>query len=511
MDQGGKSGLSELMTDGEGSYSRQLWSEIEAYVANREQAQSETDAGACRDIDCICDDMPLIEAEKPTKGTFLDETIGLRDPEGETLTSAVMDVVAARREPGRQRKPADIDNERKLLRCMIANGLLCEWHRKPPVVSYLRRAAGYSGKPNKPIWLSGRALSREADLRAAAGLIRLLPGERETASGYIISGELLDLAHHHGVSIQSLQRSIDSEDLVRLKAERPKATFDVFMRKLVRHKGERIYFEPTTQTEEWRDAVGAYNDFLSQQDIKVEVSADIVHLWTTALNEDEVHSGGKIYRPELFRKAVYRVFNDGTADHPTFERGGRLAGGFWMNVPKEVRPYITIGGQPTIELDYGACHPRMLYHERGLDCIDDPYDIPEVVELGQAAGATHEECRSWVKWIFQFLINGRRRPGRNNCPPDVKLPPDIKPSELAKIIEARHESIADDFRTGAGLRLMRLESDIAMAVITKAREQGWLALPIHDSFVTAIENKTHLRKMMTDEYIKKFHREPRIK
>lgn len=506
MDQGRNFEWSEYATNGAGSYGRAFWSE----VATIAPIDGLSEPMADRKID-LTDDSLLDTNAEPTRGTFLDETISLRDPEGEALVADVMGRVAAQRASDRKRRPADIENEKNLLRCLMANGLLCEWHRRPPIVSYFRKADRYSQKPNKPVWLSGRALGRETDLLAAASLVQLLPGERETASGYIVTDELLGLVRSHAVTVQSLRRSIDREDLVRLKEARPRATFDPFMRKLVRHKGDRIYFEPTTQTEEWRDAVSAFNDFLSQQEIDVRPPVDLVDRWMTSLNEDDVHSGGKIYRPEMFRNAVYRVFNDGTADHPTFERGGRLAGGFWMNIPKEVRPYITINGQPTMELDYAACHPRMLYHERGLDCIDDPYDIPQVVKLGQSAGASPEECRSWVKWIFQFLINGRRRPGRNSCPPDVSLTPDIKPSELAKIIEARHEPIADAFRTGAGLRLMRLESDIAMAVITKAREQGWPALPIHDSFITTIDNEAHLRRIMTDEYVDRIERKPRIK
>ena len=511
MDQGGISFLPEVMTDGDNHYVLDFSNEVGAPGVGPKAARPTAGGGVCRGNDHANDATSHIEAGKPTRGTFLDETINLRDPGGETLTSAVMDILAAQRKPGRQRKATEVENERNLVRCIVANGLLCEWHRQPPIVSYFRKADGYSSKAGKPIWLSGWALSRETDLLAAAGLIRLLPGERETASGYFVTKELLDLAHHHGVSIGSLQRCINREDLVQLKKARPKATFDSWVQKLLRHKGDRIFFEPTTQTEEWRDAISAFNDFVTQQDINAQPPADLSDLWTTALNEGEVHSGGEICRPELFRKAIYRVFNDGVANNPTFERGGRLAGGFWMNAPKAVRPYITINGQPTIELDYASCHPRMLYHEKGLSYPDDPYNIPEVAELEQAAGVGLGEYRSGVKWLFQFLINGRRRPGSNDCPPDVKLPPSIKPSILAKIIEARHAEIADTFRTGAGLRLMRLESDIALAVITKAREHGWLALPIHDSFSATIDRENQLRNIMIEEYEARLHHQPIIK
>jgi hypothetical protein len=457
--------------------------------------------------------VPRCECEPsvPTRGTFLDETIDLRDPEGDELTSGVMAIVGAQRASTRQRRATDVENERSLTRSILANGLRCHWHRQPSIVSYLRKADGYSGKLNKPVWLSGRALGRQVDLLAEAGLVDVVPGERETSSGYILTARLLDLIDRYGVSIHSLRRVLDREDLVRLKKARPGSTFDEFERKLIRHKGDRIYFEPTAQTEAWRDDVAAFNDFLTGQDIDIQPPAELIEQWTIELNEDKAHTGGRIYKPELFRKAVYRVFNDGNPDQPTFDLGGRLAGGFWMNAPREVRRFITINGQSTTELDYATCHPRMLYHERGLECPDDLYDIPEVTELEQAAGMESGSSRSGVKWIFQVLINGKRRPSDKDRPTDIVLPPDVKPSDLTKIIEARHKPIADAFRTGAGLRLMKEESEIALAVVTKAREQGWLALPVHDSFVTAVDHREQLRLLMIEEYINRYQQPPSIK
>ena len=47
-----------------------------------------------------------------------------------------------------------------------------------------------------------------------------------------------------------------------------------------------------------------------------------------------------------------RVFNNG---HTDFRHGGRLAGGFWMDLPKAIRHQaITIGGEPVV----GAGLPR---------------------------------------------------------------------------------------------------------------------------------------------------------
>jgi hypothetical protein len=50
-------------------------------------------------------------------------------------------------------------------------------------------------------------------------------------------------------------------------------------------------------------------------------------------------------------------------------------------------------------------------------------------------------------------------------------------------IEANHQPIAPFFGTGAGLRLMRRDSDMAEQIELRLLAQGVIALPLHDSFI----------------------------
>lgn len=109
------------------------------------------------------------------------------------------------------------------------------------------------------------------------------------------------------------------------------------------------------------------------------------------------------------------------------------------------------------------------------------------------------------------VFNGRGRPEAVEPPRDVVLPPDIPLKQLVGFIEAMHRPIADDFRTGAGLGLMRVESDIALEIVTAAMAEGWTVLPVHDSFITAIDQRDGLKGMMIDCYVRKLGREPSIK
>lgn len=442
---------------------------------------------------------PDSETTRPVKGTFLDETLSIRDPEGQSFAMAVTQLIAAHRDLRRQRHAVEIENEANLVRCILANGLRCRWYRNPAVVAYQRKADGYSHSLTKPQWLSGRALSRAVDLLAKASLVGTQVGEREISSGYTVTEELLALTEAHGVTDQSLVRSLQREDLVQLKSAKPRATFDRWTRTLVRRRADRIHFAATAETEGWRNTLAAYNAFLAEQDIRIEPPAELTEEWVANLN-DASREAVQLFRPELFRTALYRVFNDGTAEQAAFDKGGRLVGAWWINAPKEVRAHITIDGEPTVELDYSACHPRMLYHELGLEAPDDPYDIPEIADLERHSQLKTGHYRPAVKWLTQVLLNGRGRPDLVPVPERISIPPGIPVRDLAAMIERHHAPVAASFQTRAGLRLMKIESDIALSIIAKAIKKGRIVLPVHDSFIATTTFCENLRIMMKEEY-----------
>ena len=65
-----------------------------------------------------------------------------------------------------------------------------------------------------------------------------------------------------------------------------------------------------------------------------------------------------------------RIFNNERWDH-----GGRLYGGFWQGLQRELRPGIRIEGQPVALLDYSSMYLQLLYalkakHQAPLDEAD---------------------------------------------------------------------------------------------------------------------------------------------
>lgn len=188
-----------------------------------------------------------------------------------------------------------------------------------------------------------------------------------------------------------------------------------------------------------------------------------------------------------------------------------MFGGWWMHIPGELRGTITINGQRVVELDYKNCHPRMLYAKRGLDYGGDLYALPELAALEDATGSAPGTYRPYVKWLMQVLINGKGRPHAADKPDHITMPPGLTVGEIVGFIEVRHQPIAGDFKTGAGLELMRLESDIAIEIVSTAMAEGWTVLSVHDSFITTIDKQNRLRAMMIDAYVQRLGRNPIIK
>lgn len=184
------------------------------------------------------------------------------------------------------------------------------------------------------------------------------------------------------------------------------------------------------------------------------------------------------------RRKLYRVFNDGT-----FQHGGRFYGGWWQDIPKKHRRYITINGRPTVEIDYSNMQIAMLYARVGLQLDGDAYTIAGI----------EEKYRDLIKTLTLKLINAK---DRIKAPLKASYPPEWTFKKLTEAIQEKHRPIADFFRSGEGIRLQRTDSDIAEDVMMNMMETGVLVLPIHDSFVVASEHADKLQETMEWVYRK---------
>jgi hypothetical protein len=456
------------------------------------------------------------EAPLEGQGTFFQEHVDLSEPTGRLLTDSLLEAYDA--VTPRQRKRGR-EALKLRLRRVAANALRAYFFHKVPAVLYFRKADAKEYL-DKPKWMRHGALASVVDGLTVAGLLQRHTGKKmpygsevpSWASSYWATEDLLELATNCGAEPSSIVSVLSEDDLVRLYERKPRTEYNRMKGELVRsRKGKRIWFEPTAETREFVARLVAINAFYRQQ--RIDLASLAGHESDGSARPQRPCSQARIagWTPELFATDVYRVFNNGEEANLRFDQGGRLFGGWWMSVPEHQRRSILINGQRTIELDYANCHPRMLYHERGLECEGDLYSIPAIdayeAELGLAPG-TYRPC---IKWLMQIMINGRGRPEAVEAPADIHFPPDMSGKSLVRLIEAKHQPIAQSFCTGAGLRLMRVESDIALTIVSTAMEQDWTVLSIHDSFIATLENRERLKALMVHAYVQELGKEPTIK
>jgi len=178
----------------------------------------------------------------------------------------------------------------------------------------------------------------------------------------------------------------------------------------------------------------------------------------------------------LSKRRMHRVFNN-----TDMTLGGRFYGGWWQEVPKGYRHFIMINGKPTVEFDYANLHPRILYAEKGIEPPEDCYSGIYPAIPGYVL-APEKTMRKAVKIALNAMLNASetmKRPPRGFRRKDCNC----SWKELSEAIMVTHKPIADKFYTGQGLRLQKIDSDIAEYVMLHFKNQRMPVLPLHDSFI----------------------------
>lgn len=151
-----------------------------------------------------------------------------------------------------------------------------------------------------------------------------------------------------------------------------------------------------------------------------------------------------------------------------------------------------------IELDYSNQHPSILYAQEGVTRPADCYS--NVIRFNYLPeGTTRKDLRDMVKAAFNAMLNSLQ--------PLKHAPDGVQPSkfglkwaDVSEAIMAFHEPIAQHFYTGVGLRLQRMDSDIAEKVLLHFANKGIAILPLHDSFLMHHGYETWLEPVMRSAF-----------
>ena len=184
--------------------------------------------------------------------------------------------------------------------------------------------------------------------------------------------------------------------------------------------------------------------------------------------------------------SLTRVFSQGS-----LYKGGRFYCAL-QNMKSKARPYIRLNKEPTVEIDFSAIHPNMLY------------DRTDNAVLKGDAYTIDGFDRADVKVAFNIMLNRDGGAGKSSSARSIARNTSIKYKDAKSLEQAildKHSPISHHFNTGIGLDLQRIDSDIMSYILDYfVHDLQRPILPIHDSAVVSVRDVENLRLAMEAAY-----------
>jgi hypothetical protein len=285
-----------------------------------------------------------------------------------------------------------------------------------------------------------------------SGMRHIREATRVRATDYLIQSlsPLLSLPVH-----QLIQRNEDAEVILLRGIKQGKDS------------GEQVEYIDTPETDRFRAEVRRINQHLRQH---------------------PCHYDGNL-KVNYMADHIVRIFNNGD-----WQQGGRLYGYWPMNIRKNERPYLSIDGEPVADLDFGSCFVALLHVHDGTEfdpLAPDPFTING-----------YENLRDGIKQCAYSIINASKR--MSHYPEDVDWADRSKPTMRWRDMEEvifTHVPLFERYAYKAiGLRLMRQESDVLIALLLDLIERGIGFVPCHDGLMIPESKKQLTHDLMLKHY-----------
>lgn len=391
----------------------------------------------------------------------------------------------------RKRKPKDEEVRRRTLDSLLAN-LLSLWLNRVDTTRFL--AVPFGQDDYAHTGLSLKEMQRFRDALQQGGYIAVAPGFRKVDAVELgkpfgrrtrmrATDQMIEWFEEAGVHWPSIRR-IAERGVIHIR----KAVKDVDP-------------EPNDVTNS-RPVIERINARLEAASIELPADAWARVRRKAEPDESDDKDSYRAYAGDDTAKVLRRIFSH------TWDRGGRIYGGWWMHLPKAERRHLTIDGEGTVELDYAQLHPTLLFVRVGPIPDMDPYAVPEI---------EGDQIRDLGKRTFQRLLNNTStRSGagislRAGAGDNALLPPGLKFSAYLSRFKNRLAPISQWFGTGEGMSLQREDSDLAIRILDHMDQAGVLTLPIHDSFIVQRRHESLLRKAMEHAFEQRYGVTPPIK
>ena len=316
-----------------------------------------------------------------------------------------------------------------------------------------------------------------------------LNSENNYSSRIIHTIKLAELIRDYGIKREHICEHPDKETIIKRgkpkKVRRTVIVDGVKKKRTFKVKPDIDYADGETPNRA-RTALAKYNKLLSETYIDINFDFSRVFLQKP------------IY---LDSKSNYRIFSNNS-----WSENGRYHGAFWQSMPSNLRKYIAINGEETVELDYTGIHFALLYARAGSVLQDDPYSVPNYLLQGSE--------RRLVKKLLIAMLYGKDEEGaiysyfrawKKDEKAEEYPEKEYSYEELKAIIEIfkeRHETIENEFGKDQATKLMRYDSTLATQVIKEMTSQREPILCIHDSFIVRKSAEPMLRDCMNKAYLK---------
>ena len=241
------------------------------------------------------------------------------------------------------------------------------------------------------------------------------------------------------------------------------------------HNKNRVNFKGNSETKILRNKLQSTNELYQQFDFR------------TVLNSDRTTT-------RLFPRLT-AIYNNNS-----FNDGGRLycipyRGISYQQLSKQERAKIQINLADTVELDFSTLHLSMLYAQRNIELLSDPYSF--------------DFNRNIAKKTILVLINAETEySALKALEKEYKNTLDFKP--IIAAAKQYHTPIADCFGSGIGIKLQNYDARIAVNVVSHFTAKGVPCLPIHDSFIVEKRYKQELKDVMISSYKMLFNGEIKV-
>lgn len=177
--------------------------------------------------------------------------------------------------------------------------------------------------------------------------------------------------------------------------------------------------------------------------------------------------------------------------------GGRIYGA-WQGLSKAERAGLLIDGQSTDEIDFSACHGRLLLAaigkmDKARNLAFDPYEIPgledkrDSVKLAIIIGV-------YASNAHQALFALARKLERDGLAPPHAA--DAEAERLLAAVLAAYPRLAALWASGLALKMQNIDSGMCRRVIELLLAASIPVLPVHDSWVVPAEHRAALQEAM---------------